>query len=52
MSLLILRGDTFSTLAWKRGVPKLDCTDVWRFFLKAYIAREFDSKKTADFEDH
>lgn len=52
MSLLILRGDTFSTLVWKRGVPKLDCTDVWRFFLKAYIGIEYDSKNTADFEDH
>lgn len=50
--LLTWKGRTFSTLAWKRGVPNLDNTNVWTFFLKVYTATEFDWKNAVDFEDH
>lgn len=50
--LLMNAKGRFSTLAWKRGVPNLDCTNVWGFFFKAYAAIELDSKNAVDFKDH
>lgn len=42
----------FSKLGWKREATIPDYCSVRNCFLKAYAAIEFDSKNTADSEDH